>query len=382
MKGKNQIEYLRRIFSPMHHKAAWINYFVMCSISCFVYFIFGGILVQLDNIQNIYVDHANNMSRKHKSGVPVYKDFKDIVLLQINDSVPKRDVIDIVERLTHYEPSVIGVDILFEEKKKQPSDTVLHELYKRNGNIVLAYDIKDNKVDLGHLIKSLDEPNIGYLNLGDISGLVTHLDRYSNVKGNLKPSFATKIAELYLNKRIKENGSPLIDYQIIFDQYSSDFIDESVLMSCKGKVVIIGYQSCEDVKKTAYGDYYGDIIQACSVATIINDELNPIGFYKKYLLPVLCICLYILVVVFVIHCFLNYYRILFLKDFILFIAIFVGQGCLLMLVTELDYYSLQIYAAPFVSSLIGTIYINTLLLYQRFTNKECNYLNFWSKEMC
>lgn len=342
---------------------------------------FGNFLVQLDYIQNIYVDHANYMSRKFKSGVPVYKNFKDIVLLQVNDSVPKRDVIDMVESLTHYAPSVIGIDILFDKERKQPGDTVLYELSKKNGNIVLAYDIENNHVDLGHLIKSLDEPNIGYLNLGDISGLVTHLDKYSNVKGNLKPSFATKIAELYLKKRIKENGTPLIDYQIIFDQYGSDFIDESVLMSCKGKIVIIGYESCEDVKKTAYGDYYGDIIHACSVATIINDELNPIGFYKKYLLPVLCICLYLLVVVFVIHCFLKYYRISFLKDFILFVAILIGQGCLLMLVAELDYYSLQIYAAPFVSSLIGTIYINTLLLYQRFTNKKCSYLNFWSKEM-
>ena len=372
---------LGRIFNPVCCKAAWINYCLICAISCLTYFLFQDYSIQWDYLQNIYVDHANVMSSKYKKGIPVYKYFEDLILLQVNDSVPKRKVIDIIECLTHYEPSVIGVDIFFDKEKKQESDTILYELYKKNNNIVLGYDIEDNRVDLGHLIKKLDEPNIGYLNFEEVSGLVTHLNRYSKVQCELKPSFATKIAELYLGKKIKEKGIPLINYQIDFDQYGSAFIDTCTLMGCRGKIVIIGYESEKDIKKTAYGDYYGDVIQACSVVTIISDELHPVSFWKKYLFPVLGICLYVFIFIFILHCILKYNKILFLKDLIIFSIGFASYCILLKYFIEFDYYLLQICMIPLIVSIINIVWINVLLTFQRFKKKQCDFLNFWSNKM-
>lgn len=381
MKKSKIKEILGKIFNPVYCKVAWINYCLICIISCLAYFLFQDYSIQLDHVQDIYIDHANVMSNKYKKNSSVYKNSEDVILLQIDDSVPKRKVIDIIECLTHYEPSVIGVDILFDEKKKQDSDTILYELYKKNGNIVLGYDIEDNQVDLGHLIKNLDEPNIGYLNFEEVAGLVTHLNRYSKVQGELKPSFATKIAELYLGKKIKRKGIPLINYQINLNQYGSAFIDESTLIECKGKIVIIGYESNEDIKKTAYGDYYGDVIQACAVVTIINDELHPVSFCKKYLFPAFVICLYVFIFTFVLHCLLKYYRILFLKDLIMFSIGFTIYCISLNYFTEFDYYWLQVCMIPFIVPIINIVWINLLLTIQRFRKKQCDFLNFWSNKM-
>ena len=156
-----------------------------------------------------------------------------------------------INRIAVHKPKVIGLDVIFKERKLEFMDSILNASLKSNKNIVTAYfHDKDSIVYNNNYFKLKDERK-GYINL-NLKGQNSVIRDFIGVKGkdNKEFSFATELAleAGYINKKyaLKELKEPMpINYIGGKDVFLNFNIDEILslekISALKDAVVILGY---------------------------------------------------------------------------------------------------------------------------------------------
>lgn len=155
-----------------------------------------------------------------------------------------------LEKIHSYQPKVIGLDIVFQERKNKFTDSILKEKFLSIPNIVFSFYQDGNEIIENHEFFKSELDKRGYINL-DLYGQNTVIRNFKgyNVEKNAY-SFSTLLAleAGYIDPQFAQSklDKPLpINYignQEVFLSYTLDEIIESTeIPTVKDAVVILGY---------------------------------------------------------------------------------------------------------------------------------------------
>ena len=102
---------------------------------------------------------------------------------------------EVINKINENEPKVIGLDVIFEDKKTEFTDSLLKASIASKDNIVTAYFHDNDSIVNNHEYFQFKEGNKGYINL-DLKGQNSVIRDFLGVKGNEKRelAFATQLA--------------------------------------------------------------------------------------------------------------------------------------------------------------------------------------------
>ena len=209
----------------------------------------------------------------------------------------------LIEKVSSYEPKVIGLDIFFEGEKEPEKDSILREALRKTKNLV-AVSVAERGAHDEVNIKSnyFDDilPKRGYANLiGHEVGTIRYYNPFDMINGKRYPQITTAIVKEYdeqaykkLEKRHKDietinytrtvNNEDKKKYQIIEpEDLYADMVENHLL---KDRIVLLGYinldpNNIEDKKFTpmnheSYGkqhpDMNGIIVQANIISMVLE----------------------------------------------------------------------------------------------------------------
>ncbi|WP_288317255.1 CHASE2 domain-containing protein [Xylanibacter muris] len=223
---------------------------------------------------------------------------KEITLIDITELTNRAEIAGVIEDVRKCEPSVIGVDIIFEDQNyDMHGDMVLMDVAE-SSNAIFAKKLTDYNVKTNSFQNqtrsyfATDRIKEGYVNaIGDMSS--TCLRKFSierSLRGEPQRSFTSLIAEAYSGRSIPTNKTDdrfinyrFIDFPVV--SYDSVLANRDLI---KGRAVLIGTINEEaDMHFTPLGKMAGLKVQAYSVQTII--DLKDIETIPKDLLMVLSI---------------------------------------------------------------------------------------------
>jgi len=224
----------------------------------------------------------------------------DIILVNIEHH--QRDMLaPLIAHILEQDPKVIGLDVIFEEKKEAFSDSILSKTLKNN-KIVNAYNIIDNDIIENHSYFQNSNAE-GYVNFNfnivsnnyvirNFAGVNQENDDYI--------SFAAQVAKQYLGAKWEEHNydkklkkDRIIKYYGDHDKFIvlgiDDFLDYENTSVLKDKIVVIGYLGSpvgnkfdiEDKFFTPLNTYpvgksdkvmYGPVIHANIINMLITDD--------------------------------------------------------------------------------------------------------------
>ena len=212
-----------------------------------------------------------------------------------------RDILAVLlEKIIEQDPKVIGIDVIFEEKKEAFSDSILSKALKSN-KIVNAFNIVDNNIKENHSYFQNGNTE-GYVNFNfNIVPYNYVIRKFVGVSQELDyMSFGAQVAKQYLgdkwdvydyDKKLKKER--IIKYYGDYDKFITldidDFLDYENTPFLKDKIVIVGYLGVpvgnefdiEDkfftpLNKHLVGksdkDMYGAVIHANIINMLINDD--------------------------------------------------------------------------------------------------------------
>ncbi|BAO74637.1 adenylate cyclase [Winogradskyella sp. PG-2] len=156
-----------------------------------------------------------------------------------------------ITEIQKQKPKVIGVDIIFKDRKLEFTDSILKHLLVENKNIVTAYYHENDSIVYNHNYFKVKDEKKGYINL-NLKGQNTVIRDFIGVKGkdNKEYAFAVQLAlnAGYIDKEYasKELKKPIpINYignQDVFLNFDIDKISSSdKIPALKDAVVILGY---------------------------------------------------------------------------------------------------------------------------------------------
>tara|TARA_R110002095_G_scaffold1023_6_gene4965 strand:+ start:719 stop:1900 length:1182 start_codon:yes stop_codon:yes gene_type:complete len=223
----------------------------------------------------------------------------DIILFNVEHR--DRDILAVLlEKIIEQDPKVIGIDVIFEEKKEAFSDSILSKALKSN-KIVNAFNIVDNNIKENHSYFQNGNTE-GYVNFNfNIVPYNYVIRKFVGVSQELDyMSFGAQVAKQYLgdkwdvydyDKKLKKER--IIKYYGDYDKFITldidDFLDYENTPFLKDKIVIVGYLGVpvgnefdiEDkfftpLNKHLVGksdkDMYGAVIHANIINMLINDD--------------------------------------------------------------------------------------------------------------
>lgn len=208
------------------------------------------------NLHDIYYSESFEPSDKINT---------DIVL--VNAAHHDREALAIlIEKIIENDPKVIGLDIIFEEKKEAFSDSVLSEVLS-NEKIVNAFNLIDGNVRENH--SSFQNINKeGYVNFNfDSSSYVIRKFSASNNERGQYLSFGAQVSKQFLgskwndykyyNKLSKERIIKYFGNQEKFITLNlEDFLDYEKTTFLKDKIVLVGYLGPKEGKSYDIEDKY------------------------------------------------------------------------------------------------------------------------------
>ncbi|MTE28245.1 CHASE2 domain-containing protein [Winogradskyella ouciana] len=192
-----------------------------------------------------YSERINKAQRNNK-----------IVIVNIKHA-DRFQIAEVINKISESRPRVIGLDIIFEDRKMEFSDSLLKAAISSKDNIVTAYFHENDSIVNNHKYFQFNDEDKGYINL-DLKGQNTVIRDFLGVKGkdNKEFAFSTQLALKagYIDEAyaLKEFKVPIpINYIGNKDVFLS-FDFEKVLSSqqipaFKDAVVILGYLGDENV---------------------------------------------------------------------------------------------------------------------------------------
>ena len=170
-----------------------------------------------------------------------------------------------INKIAEQKPKVIGLDIIFKDRKLEFTDSILKSVLDVNKNIVTSYYHDNDSVVYNNDYFKLKNENKGYINL-NLKGQNTVIRDFIGVKGkdNKEFAFATQLALAagYIDKAnaLKELKKPIpINYignKDVFLNFDIDEISTYAIPALKDAVVILGYlgdgEENYDIEKKDY----------------------------------------------------------------------------------------------------------------------------------
>lgn len=203
----------------------------------------------------------------------------------------------LIEKVSSYQPRVIGLDIYFNEAKDPQKDSILREALKKTKNLVAVSVLVPDEHGFTIQKNYFDDVNTnrGYANLiGEDIGTIRYYSPFEKVNGQAYPQITSAIVREYdpkayekLVKRHKEVET--INYSRRADKYQilepEDIMMDNVVDSLlKDKIVLLGYinpdpNNVEDKKFTPMNDKFagkalpdmnGIIVQANIISMVLD----------------------------------------------------------------------------------------------------------------
>lgn len=269
----------------------------LLSLVSLIYFVFREKLVFF---RDTYTHIEDNNSRLNYERDVVFCD--DVCVIMFSDTVKKIDIVNAAKYIRDCGASVVGVDFFFQKDIPNPADSMLVAMAKADERIVLTYELEQSQDSYTprfycEIDNVSDVPSMGYSNLGLIDGVIRRLHKTEFVNGVESESFATKMCEIYLGRKVKDPRD-LINFLSDYHQidYNNGLKNEDFY---KDKIVILGCKTINDYKLTPGRLMFGTETHATAVSTILINECNPISFLKRVIWPFLIITLCVFIFIFV-----------------------------------------------------------------------------------
>jgi CHASE2 domain-containing sensor protein len=176
---------------------------------------------------------------------------KDIIIINAEHR-SRFELSYLLENVSKAQPKVIGVDIIFKDKKDTSSDSLLLKSLNYS-NVVNSYLI-DNKTLTTSFSQPLNDDNLGFVNFNfdNKTNVIRDFIGIKKIDTQEYRSFPSEVAELYLNEKwdsdyynSKISRRNRIKYYGRQDSFMSFGFDEFMLLSDKSiirdKIVLIGY---------------------------------------------------------------------------------------------------------------------------------------------
>lgn len=142
---------------------------------------------------------------------------KDLVLIEIDDATLKefwypmerKYFVELLQKLSLYQPAVIGIDILFAEKStNEKVDNELLETFKNAWNLVLWYEIDGNTIKSWYFQDK--KISYGYFNPQiETNNNVYSVLPYKYIEDSLHESFSFQILRKYYNYKFGTNNQEI-----------------------------------------------------------------------------------------------------------------------------------------------------------------------------
>jgi CHASE2 domain-containing sensor protein len=238
------------------------------------------------------VYYAENLNASNKIDT-------DIIIINVEQK-NRHDLANLIRSVLDHNPAVVGLDIIYKDKKEAATDSTLKRVIA-NDKIISAYEIdKDSIIENNHFFRNTN--NSGYVNFdfGQETKVIREFIGIDDRTHNTKTSFSVEIAKKYLNNRwedydydnklrklqtIKFHG----DYNSFITFGFDEFMESSNKGMLKDKIVILGYlgtptgnvYDVEDKEFTPMNvetagksipDMYGAVIHANIVRMLINND--------------------------------------------------------------------------------------------------------------
>ncbi|WP_426430613.1 CHASE2 domain-containing protein [Winogradskyella sp. HB-48] len=175
-----------------------------------------------------------------------------IIIVNIKHS-DRFQIAEAINTIAEQNPKVIGLDIIFKERKQEFIDSILKNTLHRHENIVTAYFNDNDSIINNHDYFKLNAEKKGFINL-NLKGQNTVIREFIGVKGEDEKeySFATKIAleadfitEEYALKELKKpipinyigNKDVFLNFEI------EEVLSSDKIPAFKDAVVLLGYLS-------------------------------------------------------------------------------------------------------------------------------------------
>ncbi len=174
----------------------------------------------------------------------------DIVL--VNAGNDRLEAVDILNRIIEAEPKVIGVDVMFKDRKEIVYvDSMLASLLT-NEKIITSFNIKEDIVIKNHPYFVTSKEGFVEFNFDDKTAVIREFVGFKEIQALEQWSFAAQIAKYYLNdkwelydydKRLRK--AQTVNYIGNYDSFQhldyDDFRDYEKKKILKDKIVIFGY---------------------------------------------------------------------------------------------------------------------------------------------
>jgi CHASE2 domain-containing sensor protein len=173
-----------------------------------------------------------------------------IVIVNIKHA-DRFQIAQVIDKIDAQGPSVIGLDIIFEDRKSEFIDSILKSSLASAKSLVTAYFHENDSVVNNHDYFQFNGETKGYINL-DLEGQNSVIRNFLGVKGdnNNEYAFATQLAlkagylkETYAKKELK-NQIPInyIGNKDIFLSFDiEEVLNKEEIPAFKDAVVILGY---------------------------------------------------------------------------------------------------------------------------------------------
>ena len=218
-----------------------------------------------------------------------------ITIVDMTEMTSRRDLAQALEDIEACEPKIIGVDIILEGRKEDTEgDNMIARVAANYPNIIWSMkltDFIDDKIEYGNVIRSFFTDSLevqeGVTNMQRrlYGGVKRRLDQGWILRGQLMPSFSTRVLNNYAGKTIYDTEIQSIDVNFTPTNFCVINAD-SVLMHPElitDRIVLFGAMNEEaDMHYTPLGKIPGIVLLAYSIQTLLSQ--NQIVEVKGFIL--------------------------------------------------------------------------------------------------
>lgn len=209
----------------------------------------------------------------------------DITIVDMSDLYNRRDLARLLNEIEEQTPRIVGVDIVFEGTKEDSiGDMMIWDVASMYDNIVFSYRLvnyKDDKIGYADVVHSFFaeplEVEEGFTNMQrDLySSIKRVISIGKRVQGELRASFITKVANMYLRGEsvsIEDREMTINFTPTHFTVVPSDSVKYRPT-KLKDKIVLLGAMKEEtDMHYTPLGKLAGVELLAYSIQTLLEHK--------------------------------------------------------------------------------------------------------------
>jgi CHASE2 domain-containing sensor protein len=222
-------------------------------------------------------------SAKDQRGSVISTD--SITILDVG-SMSRAEIANAIEMIAACRPKVIGINLVFEGRSDNQSDSILAGAIRDAGNVVLVMDTKNNKLNSSDSLFVKESAAQGLRYLGGEDNKVSTCQIFTTIDNNLLWSFPVTVAgqfnpEVAINTMNSVKGN--VYYKIFFDADNDDFeyvkLDKVDCSKVVDRIILIGSMGGkEDLFETSTGaKLYGTVIMANAIGNILNGRFEEVS---------------------------------------------------------------------------------------------------------